>query len=396
MQKEKKIKDRITPSEFDPSKLCGFNVTNCTEPIKFQDVNFSYNYTYIDEDGTEKPYIAPLRVQFPKMKSRKGISVKVKTEKDKKDADGNPAIKVGRDGKPIYDSKIGVKMDVSRPEIYECCALGPDEHHPDRKLGFFESLKNALADEMFKMKTTIDDVKTVKKKEDVLGMFRDFIHFTVNSLGMVEDGTNPDIYFPLKAYGSRGTPERVETPFYLPLKDENGKFKKAKWHVLENSTVEFEPLVSFSKVRIVNKQIGLKFIVESAIVADFTKLTDESFQDDLLESRYKTSSTNASLLEAKLASVLQMYSEKPVEDPVTPKANSESRETKIPPKPKSPQPAPEDIVSDSEDESKAKILPPKIDSKKSSHKEEESDDEETRERAAKEEKRRKKALKESM
>ena len=352
-----KINDRITPNEFEGKNICSLVITSKDvdsngSKIKVYDVDYSLNYPYEDENGSKKNFISETKVQFPKVHSKKGIVTKQKLGND-----GNPL--TYKDGKPKIASKIGVRMDMSRQDIVDCCDLGSDERTP----GFLERLKIALSEKLFEVKGQLGSEFAQKKSAGAIAeAFKPYIYFKTNAHGMIEDGTNPDFYFNLKAWGAPGSPEGSETPFFMAKKDSNGKFKKIPWAALHNSSIDFEPLVTFNKLTIVNGAIYLKYVTESAIVEDFVRLSDESFQNDLLEERAMNYSAKADTLENKVDEFMSVFAHASISQVTPPIAQAEivekgdvtelkpSRETKMGlPKAKK-----EDIVSSSEDEDDSK------------------------------------------
>uniref|UniRef100_A0A6C0AG43 Uncharacterized protein n=1 Tax=viral metagenome TaxID=1070528 RepID=A0A6C0AG43_9ZZZZ len=303
---KQKIKDTITPEEFDESNLCTPEIVPVTtdDGIKIFYVNYLYKYEYENEKGDVLPYIAHLKVQFPLLKSRKGIVTKQKVDKNKV-----PIFQ--KDGSEKVESKIGVTMNMSDEKQAACCNLPPDERNPDRKTGFYERLKLGLAKKLLEVKGSLGpEIASKKKAEDIAGCFRQFVWFKTDQItGDTIEGSHPSVYFTLKAYGKPGTEGRYETPFYSGIKDANGKFSKTSWDVLSNSTIEFEPLVSFTQLSIIGAGINFKSKTESVIFSSCEKLEDEVLQTDLLEKRFNENRSQIDSLNSKVELLSKMFKE---------------------------------------------------------------------------------------
>lgn len=377
--KRKSPVDRITPEQFNMSQICSVSATSkdmdtSEGKITVITVEFQYDYRYIDENGVEKPYISDLKVQFPTLKSRKGVSVKAVTK------DGIPVL--GPDKKPKVKSRISVKFDMSNPAQKSCVSLTPEKEGDEYGAGFFEKLKWALATKLLQIKATLGKLSDRKKPQDFFSVFEQFVYFKKGSDGEYPEGAPLDVHFELNAWGLAGTPERNETPFNTG-KMVDGKLKTITipWEILTNSTVEFKPLVAFNKITIVGTKMYLKFKILSAIVINYEKNKEETLQDDLLLEMINSNPEMATSIEAKMLQQMKLKPDMPLpmaeveiidEKTITISSTKTSRESSKPPKNlgKSP-PKIEEFVSEDEDESN-------IQNKAESDDDEDEDDEEVK------------------
>ena len=331
---KKKIipKDRITPEEFDPARLCSVTastkqIETATSKVDVVTVEYQYDYRYIDENGEEKPYISDLKVQFPKLISKAGIKITEVVDKDK-------APVLDFNGKPKIKSRIGVRFDMSNEDHKNCASYSPIEEGSEIGFGFYQKLQWGLSEKMTVIRGQLGTTYATKKKaSDIAGSFRPFLYFKGSSDGSWQEGVPVDHYFDLKAWGAEGTPERNETPFSYSKK-KNGKVEivNIPWSALKNAKVEFMPLVSFPKLIIASGLISLKEQIASAVVIDFKKNADEILQDDLLRSIAEEENSNVTEMEKKISELMKLQRGPSDNLPIAPllENGKGSRETKTP------------------------------------------------------------------
>ena len=158
----------------------------------------------------------------------------------------------------------------------------PIDDGEEKIKGFYQQYLEDVARNLFAIKTLVKI--SAKNINGVETSFREGgpIYYKKDAVtDQVIAGSKASHFFGLLLIGNIDSNTRRETNFFVPIKDENGKFTKVDWEILSSVNMKFTPIVSFQSITVAGSMVDFQDYIDEAIIdkiapaGDISQLTED-------------------------------------------------------------------------------------------------------------------------